>query len=74
MMRIRNARRKIRTIKKGNGLCHMSIFSGIKNHWNAWLKRMADSNKEAFHGEVPDCCKLKQQNQPGQKTGEERQR
>lgn len=52
----------------------MSIFSGIKNHWNAWLKRMADSNKEAFHGEVPDCCKLKQQNQPGQKSREERQR
>lgn len=48
----------------------MNIFSGIRDRWNAWLKRMADSNKEAFHGEVPDCCKLKQQNQPKSEGGE----
>ena len=52
----------------------MSLFSGIKEHWNAWLKRMADVNKEAFHGEVPDCCRLKQQNQPDKSVRGERER
>ena len=61
-------------VKKGKDFYHMSIFSGIKEHWNAWLKRMADVNKEAFHGEVPDCCRLKQQNQPDKSVRGERER
>ncbi|MEE1114147.1 MAG: LDCC motif putative metal-binding protein [Eubacterium sp.] len=40
----------------------MSVFSSIKEAWDAWLARMAKSNQEAFGGETPDCCKINRDN------------
>jgi hypothetical protein len=36
----------------------MSIWKRIKQSWNKYLERMAQSNKEMFGNERPDCCTI----------------
>ncbi len=45
----------------------MNLWQGIKKAFNDWCARMEKSNKETFGSGTPDCCKLNQKQQTGQR-------
>lgn len=34
----------------------MSLFSNLKDHWDDYLARLSQQNKEMFSGGKPSCC------------------
>jgi hypothetical protein len=39
----------------------MKAFTRVRKAFNRWLEKLAESNKEQFGSDRPDCCQMNRQ-------------